>query len=238
MADLLDRLMIAERRIRPSSYYLLLLILVAFSIGVLSADYLLKPQSTAEYDSVKQLEKLSSQLKVQSRTLAAKELELVLAQEANAKMRTMFEEQVLAQQQLSSELNFYRNIMAPENIADGVSIHGLELLPTGIDNRYRCKLILTQLQKRKQAIKGRAELRFVGIQQGETVSLKLSELIEDHDLLKFSFRYFQVIEAEFSLPDSFKLSHVISQVKVPRSRWTKGSDAELEFTLAEILAVD
>ncbi len=230
----LDRVQVLERKMRPSSVYLLLLVWVAFVFGGVSynlwSDY---NQPTSE-NNTEQFGKLTKQLNVQAQILATRNLELALSRETHAKMQGLFAEQYSKEKNLLRELAFYRSIMAPESIADGVAIHGLELTSDLLPSQYRLKLILTQLQKRKQSLKGRAEFTFIGVQNRKVVELSLAQLTDDKSL-SFQFRYFQVLEAEIILPDNFKLSRILVKVIVPSSRWTKGSQAEMEFFAFDLL---
>ncbi|QXP44986.1 hypothetical protein FM038_005500 [Shewanella eurypsychrophilus] len=232
----IDRMQVLERQIRPSSVYLLLLVVVAFVLGLVSYSVWNEQNPPTVNNNTQVLDKLTQQLNIQTQTLASRNLELALAIETNSKMQTLFSEQNVKEKKLVKELAFYRSIMAPETIADGVAIHGLELSPSLLANKYRLKLILTQLQKRKQSLKGRAELTFIGVQDGEAVNFSLSQLT-DIKQLDFKFRYFQVLETEITLPDNFIFSHVIAKVIVPSSRWTKGSQIEIEFSADELLPV-
>ncbi|AQS37681.1 hypothetical protein Sps_02527 [Shewanella psychrophila] len=230
----LDRIQVLERKIRPSSVYLLLVVLVAFALGGLTYSLWSDHNRPVPENNTEQLSKLNKQLNIQAQTLAAKNLELALSRETNEKMQDLFVEQHSKEKDLHRELAFYRSIMAPESIADGVAINGLEFTPSLLPSQYRLKLILTQLQKRKQSLKGRAEFTFVGVQDGKVVELSLAKLTGDKSL-NFQFRYFQVLEAEITLPESFKLSRILAKVIVPSSRWAKGSQAEMEFSALELL---
>ncbi|GIU21415.1 MULTISPECIES: DUF6776 family protein [unclassified Shewanella] len=229
----IDRMQVIERQIRPSSVYLLLLLLIAFTLGALIYDvakarYL--PKVEAKVDNS---ERYVQELQQQAQTLAARNIELALEREANRDMQAMFVEQNVKQKELERELAFYRSVMAPENNADGVAINTLELEPSLEPRQYRVKLVLTQLEKRKRSLAGRSEITLVGLQDGKTVSLKLSELSDAS--FKFKFRYFQVLEGEFTLPEGFSLSRVKAKVIVPTSRWTKGSQTEQEYSAQDLL---
>ncbi|MEZ9594564.1 DUF6776 family protein [Shewanella sp. 10N.261.52.F9] len=228
-----DRLQVIERQIRPSSGYLLLLVIVAFVLGALSYDvakqhYL--PKVEVQIDKSAQY---VQELQQQAQTLAARNIELALEREANKNMQAMFVEQNAKQNELERELAFYRSVMAPENNADGVAINGLELEESLEPRQYRIKLVLTQLEKRKRSLSGRSEITLVGLQDGKTVSLKLADLTDDS--FKFKFRYFQVLDGEFTLPEGFSLSRVKAKVVVPASRWTKGSQTEQEYSAQDLL---
>ena len=229
----IDRMQVIERKFRPSSVYLCLLVLVAFTLGGLSYNLWSEHNLPVVESNTEQIDTLVKQLKNQAQVMASKNLELRVEKEANDKMQLLFSEQHQKQRELERELSFYRSIMAPENNADGVSINGLELTPGLLPRQYRVKLILTQLQKRKQSLKGRAEIKLVGVQDGEAVELDLAKLADLQ--LNFRFRYFQILDAEFTLPEGFELSHLKTKVIVPSSRWTKGSQAEIEFAAVDVL---
>ena len=228
-----DRMQVIERKIRPSSVYLLLLILVAFFTGVLTWDIWSSQHNVIVNPSNAREAELSQALKAQAEALASRNLELSLEREANNNMQQMFLEQHQKQKELDRELAFYRSIMAPEHQADGVAIHELEMSPSLLTNQYRVKLVLTQLQKRKQALKGKAELIFIGLQQGKVTQLSLGSLTEDK--FDFSFRYFQILETVVQFPRGFELSRVEAKVTVPSSRWSKGASAEQAFTAQDLL---
>ncbi|QLE84548.1 hypothetical protein FLM48_05255 [Shewanella sp. Scap07] len=231
-----NRMQANERKIRPSSVYLLLLVMVAFLLGGLVWQTWQEYQAAqVEVDDSREVQ-LRGQLQQQAEVLAARNLALTLEQEANKNMQQLFAEQHNKQQQLERELAFYRSIMAPENNAEGVAIHGLELIPSQLDNKYRLKLILTQLQKRKQSLKGQAKLVFTGLQEGEVVNIPLTELSEQS--FAFQFRYFQVLETEVILPAGFELNRVTVDVTVPATRWTKRAQTEQTFERDDILPID
>ncbi|ABV35705.1 conserved hypothetical protein [Shewanella sediminis HAW-EB3] len=229
----IDRMQVIERKFRPSSLYLCLLVLVAFTLGGVSYNLWSEHNLPVVKSNTEQTDTLVKQLKSQAQVMASKNLELTIEKEANDKMQQLFSVQHKKQRELERELSFYRSIMAPENNADGVSINGLELTPNLLPRQYRVKLILTQLKKRKQSLKGKAEIKLVGVQDGEAVELDLAKLTNVQ--LSFKFRYFQILDAEFTLPEGFELSHLKTKVIVPSSRWTKGSQAEVEFAAVDLL---
>ncbi|MFT5235886.1 MAG: hypothetical protein ACI90A_001250 [Shewanella sp.] len=230
-----DRMQMIERRIRPSSVYLLLLVLVAFAIGGLSMSLWFDQNQPKKQSNTEEIDKWAKQLNAQTQVLASKSLELVLERESGDKMQQMFAEQHHKQRELERELRFYRSIMAPENSADGVSIEAVELTPSLLPRQYRLQLILTQLQKRKQSLKGKSSITLVGVQQGKVVELDVATLLDNKALFDFDFRYFQILDAEITLPEDFELSRVKAKVKVPSSRWTKGSEAEVEYNVEQLL---
>ena len=230
-----DRMQMIERKIRPSSVYLLFLVLVAFALGGLSVSLWFDNNQPKVQSNTDEIQKWTRELNAQAQVLASRNLELVLERETSDKMQQMFAEQHHKQRELERELNFYRSIMAPESSADGVTIEAIELTPSILPRQYRIQLILTQLQKRKQSLKGKSSIILVGQQAGKVVELDVAELLGDKKVFDFKFRYFQILEAEVTLPEGFELSRVKAKVNVPSSRWTKGSEAEVEYSAQQLL---
>ncbi|QSX38012.1 DUF6776 family protein [Shewanella sedimentimangrovi] len=229
----LDRLQVMERKFRPSSWYLSALMLVAFVLGALSYHSWLALDNTPISLGGGKSKQLAAQLTEQAQQLASRNLELALERDANDRLKQMFAEQHQQQKALERELAFYRAIMAPGENADGVSIHGLELLPGLQPGSQKLKLVLTQLQKRKQALKGRVEATLIGLRDNKPTELDISKA--GGKFSGFEFRYFQVLESELLVPADFELKRVRVKVIVPASRWSKGAQTEQEFSLPELL---
>lgn len=223
-----------ERQLRPSSVYLLFLVLVAFCCGGLSYYLYSDSLPTGSGKAHQKLTTVQQQLERQANVLASRNMELSLAKRSNQEMQALFAKQHQRQQELERELSFYRSIMAPEYSVDGVAINSLELQPKLPPQQYHLKLILTQLKKRKQQLKGYAEVVFKGIKAGKQVALPLASL-DNGAKLDFSFRYFQVLETDVSLPEAFELQQIAVKVVVPRSRWSKGGETEQSFSVPELL---
>ncbi|QYJ78016.1 DUF6776 family protein [Shewanella acanthi] len=229
----LDRLQVMDRKYRPSTVYLLLLVLVAFVLGAWVSFMLLNSDDPVVKHIGGKTQRLTAELEAQTQLLASKNLELTVEREANAQMQGMFAEQMKKQKELERDLAFYRSIMSPDDNAEGVAIHGMEMTQGALKNELLFKLILTQLQKRKQAVQGRTEITLIGVQDGKPAELSVNKLTGGK--LEFDFRYFQVIETKVTLPDGFNLSQVKVKVVVPSSRWTKNSQTEHVYSVPELL---
>lgn len=229
----LDRLQVMERKYRSSSVYLSFLVLVAFLLGAWVSFILLSSDEPVVKHISSKSQRLTAELEAQTQLLATRNLELSVEREANAQMQQMFGEQLKKQQELQRELAFYRSIMAPDDNAEGVAIHGLEMTPGVLADEYNLKLVLTQLQKRKQAIQGRAELTLIGLQDGKSAELSVNKLTGSK--LEFDFRYFQVIDTKVTVPAGFNVLKVKVKVVVPSSRWTKNSQTEHVYSAPELL---
>ncbi|QBF83880.1 hypothetical protein EXU30_15240 [Shewanella maritima] len=148
-------------------------------------------------------------------------------------MRQMFNEQVQKQQALETELKFYRSLMVPDDSVDGIGIHALELSHGMLPDQFKLRLILTQLQKRKQQSKAQAFITLVGIEQGEAKQIDLGELVDNK--FEFDFKYFQVADSEFNVPEDFNLQRIEVRVKVKARRGVKGGETFATFHVPELL---
>ncbi len=230
----LHRLQVMHLKYRASSRYLSLLVPLAFLLGAGVTFMLISSDEPVVKHIGGKSQRLTVELEEQTQALAARNLELSVEREANAQMQDMFAKQMKKQKELEHELALYRSIMSSDDDnAEGISIYGVEMTPGALANEYQFKLILTQLQKRKQAIQGRAELTLIGMQEGQSVELSVNKLTGSK--LEFDFRYFQVIDTMVMVPAGFNLSQVKVKVIVPSSRWTKNSQIEQAYSVPELL---
>ena len=229
---LLDRLQVLERKKRASGLYLFGLICISFTLGWLSQNLLtsevIEPEQEAE-----EIQFLKTDLKKQSHVVSRLEMALSISKEANLNMQKMFKKQLQDQKGLEQELAFYRSLVSPEKDVDGVAIHGVELSKGLTTNSYQFRLILTQLQKRKSNVKGIADIVLVGLQDEQQIEISLNDL--DIEKFTFSFRYFQMFDAEISLPEGLDLQRIKAVVQVKASRGIKGGRIEQTFDIAELL---
>ncbi|RLA12088.1 MAG: hypothetical protein DRQ59_08385 [Gammaproteobacteria bacterium] len=108
---------------------------------------------------------------------------------------------ILAQKE---ELIFYQGIVSPENAALGVNLQSFEVKPRSSPNLYSYKLVLTKQGKVSRKINGSAKITVRGKVDGVVSELKLSKIRVENPgkATKFSFRYFQVFEGDFKLPEN------------------------------------
>ncbi|GLQ33172.1 hypothetical protein GCM10007876_36510 [Litoribrevibacter albus] len=112
--------------------------------------------------------------------------------------------------ELEKEVTFYKNIMAPGGPNTGLHIQKIELSSTPEAERFKFKIVLTQLEKNQSYLNGQAAVNIIGQLDGKKTIYSLRELSEDYkDLgIKFRFRYFQNILGEIKLPTGFKPEEV------------------------------
>mgnify|MGYP006091208167 CR=1 FL=1 len=111
---------------------------------------------------------------------------------------------------LEEEVSFYKGIMAPSGQDKGLRISKIDIQPFDQPNTFRYSIMMTQVADNTSYIKGLAAVNFVGLEDGKRKIIPLRELDEKVDELglKFSFRYFQEVGGEISVPASFKIEQV------------------------------
>jgi hypothetical protein len=113
--------------------------------------------------------------------------------------------------ELNEELAFYRGIMSPADGRSGLQIKALQISPGSDPDHFSLKLILVQAGRHDARVQGSVDVSVVGESiaaesegSGETVTINLSQLTVDSDKLRYSFRYFQILERDIVLPMGFK----------------------------------
>jgi outer membrane murein-binding lipoprotein Lpp len=117
--------------------------------------------------------------------------------------------------ELQKELAFYRGIMAPGDGRTGLQIQALQLFANGGGGRYQMKLVLFQAGPQTKRVQGSVDVALLGPRQGaaEPRRVPLAEVASDAAEMRYSFRYFQVLERDFVLPDGFDPAEVEVNIK-------------------------
>ncbi len=114
-----------------------------------------------------------------------------------------YKEQIAA---LEEELRFYRSLMSPGDIAQGLSLRPLELVQRDNPRRFAFRIVAQQGARKHSTLKGDLRAEVYGRNGEEGVSYPLAALSEDveDELISLRFRYFQSIEGVLTLPDGFQ----------------------------------
>jgi hypothetical protein len=121
---------------------------------------------------------------------------------------------------LEEGLRFYRGLMAPGDLAQGLSLREIELVDRAEAGHYAFRIVAQQEALKHQLLKGELRVEVFGTQFGQTVAYPLSELSDDVETqeVPLRFRYFQAIEGEMVLPEGFQPEglSVVARSRTPR----------------------
>jgi phosphotransferase system HPr-like phosphotransfer protein len=130
--------------------------------------------------------------------------------EVNRVALEMVRQELAAQKEhilkLEESLRFYRSLMAPDDIAKGLTLRPIELIATAADNRFTYRIIVQQEARKHGLLKGSLSVKVLGVADGQRVSISLAELSEsvESDTIALRFRYFQAVAGEIVLPNNFE----------------------------------
>ncbi|EAW42184.1 hypothetical protein MGP2080_05567 [marine gamma proteobacterium HTCC2080] len=107
--------------------------------------------------------------------------------------------------ELEGELAFYREVMAPEELAEGVRLRMPRFIATADPLRWRYELVVQQGRPAENRFIGELRLRLQGTVLEQLEVLNLTDLDERlaREPLPINFRYFQRFEGEILLPPGF-----------------------------------
>ena len=108
--------------------------------------------------------------------------------------------------QLEEEIAFYKGLMDPGSGASGLDIRSFELQAAEDGSGYDFKLVLQQVAKQHNVIKGYATVTVLGQDTERERQFSLHELSEDleDERITLRFRYFQTVEGRLRLPPDFR----------------------------------
>ena len=136
--------------------------------------------------------------------------------------------------ELKKELEFYKSIVSPgQSNKSEVVIQAIQLQE--LENRqYRYKVTVSQKGRNDNFVKGFLKMTIGGHNEGEAVTLDMSEVTEgSQKLYKFGFKYFQNFEGTISLPEKFYPEYMQVLVK-PKLRAIAAIDKK--FTWSDLTA--
>ncbi|MRI33440.1 hypothetical protein EOPP23_10630 [Endozoicomonas sp. OPT23] len=122
---------------------------------------------------------------------------------------------------LAKDLAFFKSILAPENTAQGVRLHELELLPGDAENRFLVRLVVSQVARDNPFLKGTMTVEVDGLSGGKKKTLSLLELSGLDKTQSLGFRYFQAFPEkedylQMEIPAGFTPEKIRVAIKVRR----------------------
>lgn len=153
-----------------------------------------------------QLPELQAQLVVAEARLEVQSTQNQMGQQALEMVRRDLADQKEQIASLEEGLQFYRSLMAPGEIAQGLSLRPLELVALDNPGYYSYRIVAQQEARKHSQLKGELSVEVIGVLAGQQVSYSLAELSSDIEgsEIALRFRYFQTIDGELSLPEGFE----------------------------------
>jgi hypothetical protein len=111
------------------------------------------------------------------------------------------------------EVEFYRGIIAPGDVAAGLRIHKFEITPGQQAGEYHYDLVLTRLKRHDRVVSGWVKWEIIGTEGDNGRELTLSDVTRPAvKQLDFRFRYFQHLTGFVALPAGFQARNVVLSV--------------------------
>lgn len=190
---------------------------VAYEYGRFDGGYdrLTVSQQMAEYEvGVERLEKLNRELR--GRLAEFETVQVGQGRERAEVARTIGELQAQVGKQ-AQELAFYEGIVAKGTNAAEVKIQQLRIAATDTPQRFRLRITLVQPVRPDKTVDGVVTARIEGEREGGALVLDLGAVTaEKHNEIPFSFRYFENIDPEITLPEGFSPERVTVEVRSNR----------------------
>jgi len=119
-------------------------------------------------------------------------------------------------QEQAEDLAFYKGIISPEDGQAGLKIRKFQVRQAATPGNYLLQLVLIQAKQHDRRVSGVVQLSLDGTRNGEPVSLDIKTLRAEPGAsadTAYSFRYFQDLEEEVTLPEGFKPERVSVEVR-------------------------
>ncbi len=186
----------------------------AWQRGRLSGGYDSAAVDVDRREARSKLELLQAENSRLNARVAELEMARQLDREAYGQIETTLAE---LQSQLSTQggdLAFYRSIVSPADGIQGLRIHRFELSPAAGPREYKLALTLIQAMRHESLASGLVQIALSGLTANRPARHTVGELLgRPRAQLPFSFRYFQTIEQNVTLPADFEPLEVEIEVR-------------------------
>ena len=205
-----------------SALFLGVLIVLCLFTGYRLGNFYHHFQTTTLAQQKDRLEHLYREQSLQVERIHTLEVELAVEQLANQNAQTILREMADEHYQVKEQLGFYEKIMAPEKGANGLVIDKVKITASQSLDHYNFQITLVQQQLKKRYAKGYVDIRITGSYANKPSELTLSEISTvTKKNLSFSFKYFQVISGDFTLPNDFIPEYIHVSAILTKSKWQK-----------------
>jgi hypothetical protein len=217
-------LTVVTERLGPfkSALFLLVLIALCSFVGYRVGNFYHNFQATIIEKQKARLEELYQKQSSQVELIHTLEVELAVEQLASQNAHATLKKMSVEHYEVKKSLAFYEKVMAPEKEVDGVIIDNINITASQSPNHYNFQIILVQQKIKKRYAKGYVDVSLAGSLDNKPSQLVLTDIstITRNDL-SFNFKYFQVLEGSFTLPENFYPEKLNLSVILTKNKWQK-----------------
>ena len=213
-----------------SALLLVIVIGICLFSGYRMGNYYHGYQEKTLVEQKLRLDELYQQNNEQTRVINTLEVELEVERLANLSSQAKLKEIETEHYQVKTELAFYEKVMAPEKQGNGIVIDNILVYATESMRHYRFQVVLVQQELKKRYVKGHISLTLVGSLNNKPHRINLSEISSlNKKQLAFSFKYFQLIKGDFTLPKDFVPEQIEVSATSPKGQWQKYKRIEKNY---------
>lgn len=196
---------------------------LAYEWGRASSGYNIVEVTQERMEHAARVRKLEEQLTALQTGVAEAELARNVDRESYASVQknlTELQAQVRAQR---DELTFYQAIVSPKDGPSGPRVQRLDIQREAEAGHYELHLLLIQSLLQEAPATGSMKIDIEGTRDGQASSLPVAEMSDDRSGLAFSFRYFQELQEQVTVPEGFIPAAINVEVHVGRQVVNKQS---------------
>jgi len=205
-----------------SALFLVILMVLCLFTGYRLGNFYHHFQTTTLDKQKNRLEHLYKEQALKVERIHTLEVELAVEQLANQNAQITLQQMASEHYQVKKQLGFYEKVMAPEKGANGLVIDNVKITASQSPNHYHFQVTLVQQQLKKRYAKGYVNIMVMGSLANKPSQLALSDISTvTKKNLSFSFKYFQVISGDFTLPNNFVAEKILVSAILTKSKWQK-----------------
>ena len=198
-------------------------LLVAAAVGVLWGASVAQGQIRENTDLTQRVQGLDTDNKALRARLTDSELTIETQKATSVALRDELTQLYKVNADLETELGFFRKIMAPGEVPEGVQIERFEVEPIG-NLQWAVRVTLIHVAERHKVVAGDVEFSLIDEVDGSDIELAATDEAGSVLASEYRFRYFQTIEQRVLLAADDQPKAVKVTV-----RGKKGVIAETEF---------
>lgn len=211
MVTAVDLTTIWQQRRRPLFVIVVVLVLVlvleaGFYLGQRTAYYAMGAKRKHYTEMQEELLSLQNSLRARDADLAIQATRSEVDRQALELVRKELAGQREEIASLVEGLGFYRSLMSPGEVAQGLGLRGIELMAGEKPRQYYFRIVVLQDARKHEQLEGVLQAVVTGTTDGKPAEYPLAELSEDipGEGATLEFRYFQSIRGSMVLPEGFE----------------------------------